>query len=63
MNLSDLVSLLPVLILIAAALALLVAAAVRRSAHAATWITLTGLGAALLSVPAAARSAKETTRR
>jgi NADH-quinone oxidoreductase subunit N len=56
MNLSDLVSLLPVLILIAAALALLVAAAVRRSAHAATWITLTGLGAALLSVPAAARS-------
>lgn len=55
MNISDLVSLLPLLVLVAAALAVLVAAAVRRSTQAASWISLAGLGAALLGVPAAAR--------
>jgi NADH-quinone oxidoreductase subunit N len=54
MNLAGLTALLPLLALIAAALAVLVAAAVRRSKHAAAWISLVGLGASLASVFAVA---------
>jgi NADH-quinone oxidoreductase subunit N len=55
MNLDGLVALLPLFALIAAALAVLAAAAVRRSKHTAAWISLIGLGASLASVFAIAR--------
>jgi NADH-quinone oxidoreductase subunit N len=47
MNLADLIGLLPLLVLLAAVLAVLAAATVRRTAHAAAWISLVAEGAAL----------------